>query len=99
VSWTVIKPKTQRSSREKIGVLILKVAEKFGLVRLEREEGEVRKSTNLTILNLVLIWRGEMREDRLCKELIAIQVLGSIVGFAVRYGAGSWIYGMGGERR
>lgn len=82
-----------------MGVLILVIAEKIGLVKLEREEGEVRRSTNLTILNLVLIWRGEMREDRLCKELIGIQVLGSVVGFVVRYGMGSWIYGMGSERR
>ncbi|GAA5828735.1 hypothetical protein JCM5353_002872 [Sporobolomyces roseus] len=99
VSWTVIKPSKQRNNREKMGVLILFMAEKIGLVKLEREEGEVRRCTNLTILNLVLIWRGEMREDRLCKELIGIQVLGSVVGFAVRYGMGSWIYGMGSERR
>ncbi|GAA5889989.1 hypothetical protein JCM16303_003202 [Sporobolomyces ruberrimus] len=101
-SWTIIKPKHLRNSREELGVFILKVAEKFRLVKLRRGgegggDGEVEGCTNLTILNLVLLWKGKIREDRLCWVLIGIQVAGSVVAFGVRYGLGAWVYG--GDRR
>lgn len=99
-SWCVLKPRNLRSFREKLGVLILRVAEKFRLVQLRRgEDGDVIGSTNLTILNLILLWKGNTREDRLCWWLIGVQTVGSLVAFAVRYGLGGWIYGVGGDRR
>jgi UDP-N-acetylglucosamine--dolichyl-phosphate N-acetylglucosaminephosphotransferase len=101
-SWTMIKPKHLRSLSEKFGVLILVFAEKFKLVRLKRDNdgnGDVIGSTNLTILNLILLWKGETREDGLCLCLISIQIAASLVGFTIRYGLGGWIYGNGGDRR
>ncbi|GAA5979450.1 hypothetical protein JCM5350_003910 [Sporobolomyces pararoseus] len=99
-SWCVLKPRNLRNSREKLGVLLLVGAEKFRLVKLRRgEDGHVIGSTNLTILNLILLWKGNTREDKLCWWLIGVQAMGSLVAFAVRYGLGGWIYGVGGDRR
>ncbi|GAA5908596.1 UDP-N-acetylglucosamine--dolichyl-phosphate N-acetylglucosaminephosphotransferase [Sporobolomyces salmoneus] len=99
-SWAVVRPRNLRTTREKIGVGILLAAEKVGLVGLRRSKeggGEVEGCTNLTILNLILLWRGKTREDKLCWCLIGIQCIGSAVGFGVRYGLGGWVYG--GDRR
>ncbi|GAA5938049.1 UDP-N-acetylglucosamine--dolichyl-phosphate N-acetylglucosaminephosphotransferase [Sporobolomyces koalae] len=102
-SWTLIKPPNLRTTRERIGVSILVIAEQFRLVKLERnQDRQIIASTNLTILNLILLWRGarRTREDQLCRLMIAVQVLGSVGAFFVRYGLGSWIYGgEGGNRR
>lgn len=38
-----------------------------------------------------------MKEQTLCSVLAGVQVLGSAVGFAIRYGLGAWVYG--GDRR
>lgn len=111
-SWTAITPKRSRSLREHVGVFVLVVAEKFRLVKLKRQgeqddnvpdergrRGEVVASTNLTILNLILLWRGKTREDVLCRYLISVQVCGSLIAFGIRYGLGSWIYNGEGDRR
>ncbi|BGP20409.1 hypothetical protein JCM10213_004627 [Rhodosporidiobolus nylandii] len=97
-SWAPIKPKGQRSAREKVGVAILVVAEKARLVRLRRSaQSEVEATTNLTLLNLLLLWGGSVREDRLTMRVMALQCSGSAVAFGVRYGGAGWFYGV--ERR
>ncbi|RXK38710.1 UDP-N-acetylglucosamine-dolichyl-phosphate N-acetylglucosaminephosphotransferase [Tremella mesenterica] len=60
-------------------------------------EGVILSSTNLTILNLLLVHFGPMREQSLCLLLGFIQVFCSGVAFGIRYGLGSMVYG--GERR
>lgn len=59
-----------------------------------RDEGPVIvAATNLTILNLLLLWGGPVREDVLTKRLGYLQIAGSAVAFAIRYGLGAWAYG------
>jgi UDP-N-acetylglucosamine--dolichyl-phosphate N-acetylglucosaminephosphotransferase len=53
--------------------------------------------SNLTILNTLLVIFGPMKEQTLCSVLAGVQVAGSAVGFAIRYGLGAWVYG--GDRR
>ena len=53
--------------------------------------------SNLTILNLILVLRGPMREDHLTMEMLGIQALGSGLAFAIRYGGAGWFYD-GGRR-
>lgn len=56
------------------------------LVRLTKnEDGEIVESTNLTILNLWLVWMGPMREDRLAWHMVAIQTTCGIFGLFVRH--------------
>ncbi|GAA6015893.1 hypothetical protein JCM10207_006795 [Rhodosporidiobolus poonsookiae] len=96
-SWAPIRPASQRTARERLGVFLLLVLERLRLVRLQRSaQGDVEATTNLTLLNLLLLLGGPVREDGLTMRLVACQVAGSAVAFGVRYGAGAWVYG-GGE--
>ncbi|GAA5973123.1 hypothetical protein JCM21900_003083 [Sporobolomyces salmonicolor] len=88
-----------RNARENLGRALLCAMEKLRLVRLVRDptSGEINACSNLTILNLLLLVLGPLREDSLTKALMSVQAVGSAVAFAVRYGAGAWAYG-GGRR-
>ena len=55
-------------------------------------EGEIVKSTNLTILNLWLVWFGPKREDRLAIELLVMQALCGISGLFVRHELALWVF-------
>lgn len=56
------------------------------LLRVKKNsEGEIVESTNLTILNLWLVWFGPKRENRLAVELLVMQALFGILGLFVRH--------------
>lgn len=56
------------------------------LIQLEKNsKGEIVESTNLTILNLWLVWFGPMREDKLAINILIMQALCGIVGLLVRH--------------
>lgn len=56
------------------------------LVKLHIDaKGEITESTNLTILNLWLVWFGPMREDRLSIGFLTLQILSGILGLFVRH--------------
>ncbi|KAI9635723.1 putative UDP-N-acetylglucosamine-dolichyl-phosphate N-acetylglucosaminephosphotransferase [Dioszegia hungarica] len=61
------------------------------------QKGDIVSSTNLTILNFLLVRLGPMREDTLCSVMGGVQVGCSALAFWVRYGLGAWVYG--GDRR
>ena len=63
------------------------------MLRLARgEKGEVVGCSNFTILNLILVVRGPMKEDRLTMWMLGVQVVGSAVAFGVRYGGAGLFY-------
>ncbi|KAF2091604.1 UDP-GlcNAc-1-phosphate transferase [Saccharata proteae CBS 121410] len=65
---------------------VLKVLHKLKLVRLTLDEkGHVVESTNLTIINLWLVWFGPMREDKLAMGLCAFQVVCGGIGLWIRH--------------
>ncbi|CAH0048953.1 unnamed protein product [Clonostachys solani] len=47
--------------------------------------GRITESSNLTILNLWLVWRGPLREDRLAWEVTALQLVVGLFGLFVRH--------------
>lgn len=49
------------------------------------EEGRILETSNMTIINLWLVWRGPMREDRLAMELTAVQAVVGLLGLVVRH--------------
>ncbi|KAK8845545.1 hypothetical protein IAR55_006260 [Kwoniella newhampshirensis] len=61
------------------------------------EAGQIISSTNLTIINFLLVHFGPMHERSLCMTVGAVQVACSGIAFGIRYGVGAWFYG--GERR
>ena len=64
----------------------LKMLDRVRLVRVVVDkEGNVVESSNLTILNLWLVWWGPRREDRLAMEIVGLQVVCGLVGLFVRH--------------
>ncbi|XP_067910129.1 UDP-N-acetylglucosamine--dolichyl-phosphate N-acetylglucosaminephosphotransferase [Heterodontus francisci] len=79
----------------KLGDLILKVADKFWLVEVERGIGESSNYTecnNLTLINFVIKLIGPTHERTLTIILLLIQVTGSAFAFMVRYHLVRWFY-------
>ncbi|KAI1142090.1 glycosyl transferase family 4-domain-containing protein [Hypoxylon sp. FL0543] len=65
---------------------VLRLLTQFKLLRLkEDEQGRIEETSNFTILNLWLVWRGPMREDRLAWEITAMQTLLGLFGLFVRH--------------
>jgi UDP-N-acetylglucosamine--dolichyl-phosphate N-acetylglucosaminephosphotransferase len=89
--------------------IVLELLEFLRLVRLERipaakdkgsashSKGSIISSTNLTILNFLLVSFGPMKEQSLCVLMGLVQIACSAFAFWIRYGLGSWVYG--GDRR
>ena len=66
--------------------MALRLLARLRLLRLnEDEQGLIRESSNLTILNLWLVWRGPLREDRLALEITLLQVIVGLFGLLVRH--------------
>ena len=49
------------------------------------DTGALRETSNLTLLNLWLVWRGPLREDRLALEITVLQVALGLFGLFVRH--------------
>ena len=71
-------------------IALLETAGCLGVVR--DEGGRVVETTNMTILNLWLVWRGPLREDRLLNEIVAMQVLVGLLGLFIRHKAALLIF-------
>ncbi|GFG04094.1 UDP-N-acetylglucosamine--dolichyl-phosphate N-acetylglucosaminephosphotransferase [Aspergillus udagawae] len=64
----------------------LEILHRLRLIRLTKnEKGEIVQSTNLTILNLWLVWMGPMREDRLAWHMVMVQTVCGVLGLLVRH--------------
>jgi UDP-N-acetylglucosamine--dolichyl-phosphate N-acetylglucosaminephosphotransferase len=64
----------------------LKVLSKLHLVRVETDgKGRVTETSNFTILNLWLVWRGPLREDRLAVEILIMQTICGLAGLWIRH--------------
>jgi UDP-N-acetylglucosamine--dolichyl-phosphate N-acetylglucosaminephosphotransferase len=82
----------------KLASLILKTLALLRLVKLTTDnKGTITSTTNLTILNALLVMFGPMTEPTLVKLLIATQVAGSALAFVIRYGLAGLVYD--GDRR
>ncbi|KAF2763837.1 UDP-N-acetylglucosamine:dolichyl phosphate N-acetylglucosamine-1-phosphate transferase-like protein [Teratosphaeria nubilosa] len=65
---------------------ILKMLDKLKLLRIKTDgSGRVTETSNFTILNLWLVWRGPMREVRLATEVLMMQTAVGLLGLWVRH--------------
>ena len=72
---------------------LLTLLHRLHLLRLTvDDEGQILESTNLTILNLWLVWFGPMREDRLAMGLLALQTFVGLGGLVVRHRLALWVF-------
>lgn len=86
----LLEPSVAEFSEEKPlrGIVgeVLKVLHKFRLLRVATDgNGRVTQTSNLTILNLWLVWRGPMQEDRLAMEILAMQTVCGLLGLWIRH--------------
>lgn len=59
---------------------------KLRLVKVTTDEkGQFVETSNFTILNLWLVWRGPLREDRLALEITMLQLVAGFFGLFVRH--------------
>jgi UDP-N-acetylglucosamine--dolichyl-phosphate N-acetylglucosaminephosphotransferase len=64
----------------------LELLQRLRLIGLKKDEkGDIVESTNLTILNLWLLWFGPMREDRLALHMVALQMVCGLLALFVRH--------------
>jgi len=65
---------------------VLKALDRLKLLRVQTDgKGRVTETSNLTILNLWLVWRGPLREDRLALEILFMQFIVGLLGLWVRH--------------
>lgn len=71
----------------------LKVLDRLKLLRVTLdEEGRFVETTNFTLINLWLVWRGPLREDKLALELTAMQTVLGLFGLFVRHGLARLVF-------
>jgi UDP-N-acetylglucosamine--dolichyl-phosphate N-acetylglucosaminephosphotransferase len=64
----------------------LELLYRLRLARIRKnDDGQIIESSNLTILNLWLIWMGPMREDRLALSMVVVQIVCGLLGLFVRH--------------
>ncbi|CAF9930281.1 MAG: tunicamycin resistance protein [Heterodermia speciosa] len=86
----LLEPSTtqwQRPPRKSAALLLnLLAGLPVALIKLEKNNlGEIVESTNLTILNLWLVWFGPMREDKLAIGILLMQLSCGLFGLFVRH--------------
>ncbi|GAB0135648.1 hypothetical protein EsDP_00003979 [Epichloe bromicola] len=65
---------------------VLHLLAKLHLLRVTTDEkGNVVETSNFTILNLWLVWRGPLREDRLAWEITLLQLFVGLFGLFARH--------------
>ena len=73
---------------------MIRFLELFRLVDVERDKdtGEMLTCSNLTLMNLVLIKMGPLREPTLVICVVFIQIVSSLIAFFIRYGVVHYFY-------
>jgi UDP-N-acetylglucosamine--dolichyl-phosphate N-acetylglucosaminephosphotransferase len=93
IEYSCFHFKKPKGVKDNIGRYMIRFLEFLGLAKITRnDKSEWLYCNNLTLLNLVLFKVGPMNEGTLAWYLCAIQVLGSLVAFFVRYGIVRIIY-------
>lgn len=78
----------------KLGKILLSVFAFFRLILVQRDDqGRITKFSNLTIINLTLVWLGPMREDTLCIVILVGQLLIGLLMIVTRHTVGPWLFG------
>ena len=81
------------SKSSKIGQLIVNLFEKLGLVHVKRnKKTKISRVSNFTLINLLLIKFGPMKEENTAILVMIVQAICSIFAYLVRYGLVHIIY-------
>ncbi|QLG71126.1 hypothetical protein HG535_0B01640 [Zygotorulaspora mrakii] len=72
---------------------VLRALHVLKLIHVEFVNGEIVSCTNMTLINLVLVWLGPMREDRLCNTILQLQFVVGVVAIIARHALGALLFG------
>ncbi|KAH8804885.1 UDP-N-acetylglucosamine-1-P transferase [Xylogone sp. PMI_703] len=73
--------------------IALKLLHRLHLIAMKtNEKGEIVETTNLTLLNLWLVWFGPKREDRLALEIVVMQIVVGLLGLFARHRLALFIF-------
>lgn len=78
---------------KKIFMPVIKALHKLRLIDLEYEKGKIVSCTNMTWINLTLVWFGPMREDKLCNLLLILQFAIGLIAIVLRHTLGALLFG------
>ncbi|KAI1911665.1 tunicamycin resistance protein [Ophidiomyces ophidiicola] len=71
----------------------LELLHKLRLLRIRKnEDGDIVESTNMTLLNLWLLWFGPLREDRLALHIVGLQVFCGLIALLTRHKLALWVF-------
>lgn len=66
--------------------VVMKLLHALRLLHIKTDDnGTITESTNLTLINLWLVWWRPMREDRLAIGLLSLQVICGLLGLFIRH--------------
>ena len=74
----------------------LTIMAKFRLLQItiDPETNRIATTSNLTILNLWLVWFGPMREGKLAWQILSMQMSCGLLGLFVRHTMALWMFGI-----
>ncbi|VEU22094.1 DEKNAAC103070 [Brettanomyces naardenensis] len=90
-SWTEY---TEKQPVKPVMIPIFNAMEKLKLIALIRDKnGTIIKSSNMTVINLVIIWFGPKREDHLCMLIMLLQFLTGLTMLLLRHTVAPMLFG------
>ncbi|CAG98095.1 UDP-N-acetylglucosamine--dolichyl-phosphate N-acetylglucosaminephosphotransferase [Kluyveromyces lactis] len=74
---------------------ILRLLHKLRLIDLniDPKTNTILDCSNMTLINLMIVWFGPMREDKLCYSILALQFIIGISAICLRHLIGSLLFG------
>lgn len=84
------KMEPSRTRMNKYNAPVIRFLSKFKLVQVYEETNEC---SNLTLINLVLVWVGPLQENNLTTILLILQFISGIGAIVVRHSAAALIFG------
>lgn len=83
-----------RKLRSPTKVALLKVLSLLRLLLLQlNDDGDIVAFSNMTIINLCLVWLGPMHEADLCRIILVVQFTIGALMIVFRHTVGPWLFG------
>ncbi|CDO95643.1 unnamed protein product [Kluyveromyces dobzhanskii CBS 2104] len=85
----------KKEKPKRIVVVVLRLLHNLKLIDLEIDPktNEVLSCSNMTLINLMIVWFGPMREDKLCYSILALQFFIGVSAICLRHLIGSLLFG------
>ncbi|CCK72911.1 UDP-N-acetylglucosamine--dolichyl-phosphate N-acetylglucosaminephosphotransferase KNAG_0M00580 [Huiozyma naganishii CBS 8797] len=79
---------------KRVFVPVLRILHFCKLIDLETDQdGTLVSCSNMTLINLVLVWFGPMREDKLCQLILKLQFAIGLLSLFGRHAVGAILFG------